>query len=412
MESNFQTRFKGKRMSGRIRKIFKIGVFCFAIIAALYTSKSFAKAADRNQGIYKLSASELKIEQGGKYQLSLHVITDGAIQTVKNVKWTSDNKKAVIVDENGWLLPSGMGKAVITAKANGKKLMCKAKIVKKGRIAEQFYGLWKTQNGKKLEFYPDGMSASLETIARTATGKNYRITGKISYVESLGEQSICFQVKKESKSVSVTLTKTLEEPDVIKVYIGKGGFFDFIFKDAPKTVLLRGKEKRQKQYIFLGDSRFVGMSQTECGKKDVYIAKVSQGLRWFMEQRAKMERYDSYSSVFIIGFGANDLYNAKRYADYVNGLRLRGKVYFCTVGPVDEVRGKNHGYQIKNSQIQNFNKVITDHAKNYKVIPMYQKLMKSGFRTVDGVHYKSSTYATLYQYLRRSALPWIGVAEK
>lgn len=393
-------------MSGQSRKMFKIGVFCFVIIAVLYTGKISAKAADRNQGIYELNASDLKIEQGGKYQLSLHVITDGAIQTVKDVKWTSSNKKAVIVDENGWLLPSGMDKAVITAKANGKKLTCKVKIVKKGRISEQFYGLWKTQNGKKLEFYPGGMSASLETIAQTVTGKNYHITGKISYVESLGKQSICFQVKRDSKSVSVTLTKTLEEPDVIKVYIGEGGFFDFIFKDAPKTVILRGKEKRQKQYIFLGDSRFVGMSQTECGKKDVYIAKVSQGLKWFMEQREKMERYDSCSSVFIIGFGANDLHNAKRYADYVNGLQLRGKVYFCTVGPVDEVRGKNHGYQIKNSQIQNFNKVIEDHAKNYKVIPMYQKLMESGFSTADGVHYKSSTYSTLYQYLRRSALPW------
>ncbi len=155
------------------------------------------------------------------------------------------------------------------------------------------------------------------------------------------------------------------------------------------------------RYVFIGDSRFVGMSRKVCRSKDVYIVKNSMGLSWFKSQETLFREYDSKRTIFVIGFGANDVYQPQSYVNYVNGLRLKGKVYFCEVMPVRESLSKTYGYSITNNAINKFNLILHKKAKNYKVLKTNKRLQQIGFETFDGVHYTSNTYSKIYGYIKR-----------
>lgn len=355
---------------------------------------------------YHLNLTNVCVEQGNTCRLFAYVVTNGAIRRAKNVKWSSSNKKAVTVDQKGKVKAVFAGKATITAKAAGKKLVCKVKAVKPGKIAEQFYGVWKDKKGNKYELYPGGLDTALKRILKYTGGNNYQFAGITSYIKLSDRMMIHFKAKKGKKNNSVFLVKTSQKTKMLKTAFEEGAFPDVMEMKAGKISFTRVKDMAASKIIFLGDSRFVGMSLYEHDKQDVYIAKESQGLKWFMEQEAAARRYDSPSTVFVIGFGVNDLYHVKQYADYVNGLKLRGVVYFCTVNPVDEALERRYGYTVTNRQIQDFNKVLKDNARDYKVLDTYSGLIKTGFRTMDGVHYQNETYSKLYRYIKLNAALW------
>lgn len=173
---------------------------------------------------------------------------------------------------------------------------------------------------------------------------------------------------------------------------------------AMNLVNVNAVSKQPERRVFIGDSRFVGMSYVKKGSKDVYIAKKSMGLTWFKEQESEFRFYDSKNTVFIIGFGVNDLNNVFNYVDYVNNLGLKGKVYFCQVNPVVESNAGEFGYTVTNSRIDNFNSVLKRYAKNYIVLNTNKRLVKVGYNARDGLHYDSDTYKKLYRYIKNHAL--------
>lgn len=157
-----------------------------------------------------------------------------------------------------------------------------------------------------------------------------------------------------------------------------------------------------KKYVYVGDSRFVGMENAKCGKKDVYIAKRNMGYDWFVSQESNFRQHDSKSTVYVIGFGVNDLAHAERYADYVNNLNLDGKVYFCQVNPINEPHADMYGYTVRNVQVDRFNLIVKKKAKNYKILKTNKYLVQRGYTTIDGLHYDRDTYRVIYNYIRRN----------
>ena len=389
------------------KRIFGLLAGCVTVLLVFWSGVLSVTAADGGGDCF-FNVSDVTVERGGKLWLFLKDDLTGEMRAVSDVIWVSDNRSAVSVNRNGLLDVKGAGKAVITAQAGGRKLSCRVKAVGSGKILEQFYGIWKekTGNGKKFEFYAGGMERALDGILIQTDRKGYRFAEILCCVQTPDRVMLGIRAEKGEQSIFAVLMKTVKKPDVLKVYIGNDSCIDIGKMREQDVVLSRVKDKHADQYVFLGDSRFAGMSLEKCVKKYVYLAKDSQGLRWFIELEQKMKRLDGYSTVFVIGFGVNDLYNAARYADFVNGLGLRGKVYFCTAGPVDEVLGRRHGYTVTNRQIREFNRIIRENAKHYKVLHVFQELAGSGFGTTDGVHYNAGTYVKLYQYIRKHAKPW------
>lgn len=150
-------------------------------------------------------------------------------------------------------------------------------------------------------------------------------------------------------------------------------------------------------YIYLGDSRFVGMDSS-CGiseKNNTFVvAKTSMGYNWLREtaedeiKNIMSENPDITKWVIISGLGVNDLGNAKNYISEYERLLSSDwancDFYFLTVNPVEY-----HSY-ITNEDIESFNTSVED--AGFKTIDSYSVLNQIGYSTLDGVHYDNTTY--------------------
>ncbi len=106
----------------------------------------------------------------------------------------------------------------------------------------------------------------------------------------------------------------------------------------------------------------------------------------------------------------NDLYNNSNYVTYINQkanewTKKGAKVYFVSVNPVDEVKEKQNGYSVKNSEIEKFNATLKNGLNaNVNYIDTYN-LIKSNFKTTDGLHYTQGTsnliYKTICDYVKK-----------
>lgn len=158
------------------------------------------------------------------------------------------------------------------------------------------------------------------------------------------------------------------------------------------------KEETKTEYkniYFLGDSRSVGMSYIDENKNHFYTAKVGEGYKYFSENYKSVIQKSTKDDAIIINFGVNDLGNAEKYIELINKMATETKsdIYFLTVNPVDEEKEASHGYKVKNSDIDSFNKKLKDGlSSKVTIIDSNSILKKEGFDTVDGVHYDNNTY--------------------
>lgn len=146
-------------------------------------------------------------------------------------------------------------------------------------------------------------------------------------------------------------------------------------------------------YLFVGDSRTVGMSYAVEGLDT--IAKVSMGYKWLTSQLDAIRSYENTN--IVIWFGVNDLYNASKYVTLYNELYQEigdsNNIYIMAVTPC------SGNYSYLNSQIENFNATVSsglDEGIGY--IDAYSYLESTGFSSSDGLHYYYSTYRSIHTY--------------
>lgn len=155
-----------------------------------------------------------------------------------------------------------------------------------------------------------------------------------------------------------------------------------------------------EKIVYIGDSRTVGLSQNiENDKNILFICEIGKGLNWLKEQ--EIYKYNDDNTLFLINLGVNDLYNKEEYISYLKSLELKN-LYYILVGPVDEIKEANFGYEVKNEDIEEFNECI---KKNLKNIDLYSFLIQNKFETKDGIHYTNDTYKKIFEYLREVKKP-------
>jgi hypothetical protein len=165
-------------------------------------------------------------------------------------------------------------------------------------------------------------------------------------------------------------------------------------------------DSSSKRYIFVGDSRYVGMKKF-AQSDDVFIAQVGEGYYFLASNMNKILEYVDKNSILIVGLGVNDYAsNYKNYIKVMNELAdtLDCKVYYMLINPVDEDKEALYGYSATNEMIDKYNALIkAGFNSKVGVIDTNTYLKEDGFYTSDGLHYDDNTYKKVYNFLKSNA---------
>ena len=148
-------------------------------------------------------------------------------------------------------------------------------------------------------------------------------------------------------------------------------------------------------FLFVGDSRFVAMSQY-ADDMDTFVCQTGESFYYLKSHYDDLLSYESGNCAIVIGLGVNNLTQADDYVDFLNNNHFKSDTYLLTVNPVES--GKE--YNISDEAIRKFNERITEGAEAYTVIDTYDKLVQHGYSTQDGVHYYDSTTKYLYGLIK------------
>lgn len=159
-------------------------------------------------------------------------------------------------------------------------------------------------------------------------------------------------------------------------------------------------------YIWVGDSRTVGMSEAITSGDNDWVGKVSAGYDWFVGDAANQvtDRLNEDSTI-VFNFGVNDLGNVDKYISKLNELAKGDwskakQIIVMSVNPVDEATASQNGYSVTNAQIEEFNKKMKSGLEGgIKFVDTYSQI-KDQLGTTDGIHYDAETYQKLYDMIR------------
>jgi hypothetical protein len=161
-----------------------------------------------------------------------------------------------------------------------------------------------------------------------------------------------------------------------------------------------------KRYIFVGDSRYVGMEKF-AQPDDVFIAQVGEGYYFLASNMNKILEYIDKNSILIVGLGVNDYaVNYKNYIKTMNELAdtLDCMVYYMLINPVEEEKEALYGYSTSNEMIDKYNALMkAGFSSKVGVIDTNTYLKEDGFYTSDGLHYDDNTYKKVYNFLKSNA---------
>ncbi len=173
---------------------------------------------------------------------------------------------------------------------------------------------------------------------------------------------------------------------------------EFVEEPSLSNFIDNNEDNCKTGYIFIGDSRFVGMNDA-CGISDTenrfVIAMIGEGYDFLVNtalQEAEdivNENSDITNWKYIVCLGVNDLYNVNKYIDKYNELKSTVDLVLVSVNPIE------YHSSITNENIDEFNNKIKN-IEGIQYIDTNYTLCTEGFSTVDGIHYTSDTYKLIY----------------
>ncbi|MBD5486776.1 MAG: SH3 domain-containing protein [Lachnospiraceae bacterium] len=151
--------------------------------------------------------------------------------------------------------------------------------------------------------------------------------------------------------------------------------------------------------ILVGDSRFVQMQASVDANSCTWIAESAKGYTWFEEKAIpRIDGCVGSGSKILINLGVNDTRNVQKYITLVNAkaaewTALGATVYYASVNPVWE------NPYVSEELVENFNtQMLSGLSSDVHWIDSHSYLTSVGYRLVDGLHYSTETYQTLYAY--------------
>lgn len=394
-------------------------VLCFAgmIQAAAKTVNAVTLAKTVTGGKWVSS------KKGKKYQYS-----DGsyAKSTWLNVKGNIYRIKKNGVRATGWFTVGGKD---FYASKTGKVYI--KRWLKKGSSRYYFQGTgicakkkWVKIDGNYYYFLKSGKMAKDRMVSKD--GKYYYVDAsgvrvKASWVERKGKKYYF-----DGKGVRLQNTWMMSEGNLYyfgsngamavntwvdnTYYVGADGarmkdcFVDGYYLDTSGR-----KVPYTQNYIFVGDSRMVGMQQSVVGNDVHYIAEIGQGYDWLKatggEDLKYCLRYKPNVTV-VLALGVNDMGNIDNYISYYQALMKEfplTRFYLLSVNPLDDELAKSKGFAVRNKQVTAFNKKLKAAFAETMYIDSHSFLMQDGnMQTFDGVHYTVDTYKLLYDFVMKS----------
>ena len=283
----------------------------------------------------------------------------------------------------------------VRKKAGASRNMIRA--AKRNTVRRRAAQLVKNKAGIRLRYTKTGKFAKKEWLSYEGKiyyfGKNkYAKTGffkynkKVYYADDSGEVLYNTWFNRNGYSYYLKKDGTRASREKIKY---KG----ITYKFNKKGVMVSNDAGGVK-YLFVGDSRTVGMSEAAPYSNTRYIGKVSMGYSWFVSSASWQVRsiLNSYPGVKVIFcFGVNDPDNVHNYISYYKNLVAsypRATFYFLSVNPL----------RYGNYRVVNFNSKLKS-AFGTRYIDSYDYLVRTGYSSWDGIHYSYDTYKKIYNYV-------------
>lgn len=165
-----------------------------------------------------------------------------------------------------------------------------------------------------------------------------------------------------------------------------------------------GSSRTVSRYIFVGDSRYVGMEPYQM-EEDVFICEIGEGYEFLAAHLYDIKsNIIDKNTVVVIGLGVNDFkYNSENYINMINELADEELCTICymLVNPVDDNIIAYNGYNITNEEIDEFNeKMCASLNEKVMIIDTNTYLKSYGYNTEDGLHYDTDTYRAIYEYIK------------
>ena len=165
-------------------------------------------------------------------------------------------------------------------------------------------------------------------------------------------------------------------------------------------------------YIFVGDSRVVGMSSGNTNSNCTFVGEVGQGLSWLKSNQSEIEsqiqsvsKNASGDTAVVFWMGVNDCsyVSGEDYAAYFNELQEKyPDVQICvaSVGAVDDELSTN----VKNSDIERFNSELEENlVQTVKWVDVYDYTVDHNCANSGdpyGVHYTYNSYNQIVQLMQ------------
>lgn len=279
---------------------------------------------------------------------------------------------------------------------------------------------WLTINGKRYYFLNTGLMAKNRLI--TTGGKTYYVRsnglcaksawvttgGKTYYFGSNGVRVQNSWVKRKGTNYYVGPDGTI----LTNQWVDHGQYYVKANGTRARNCVkdgyyLNGDGKKvvkvfKGDYIFVGDSRTVGMQEAIHPSDTLYIAKKGQGYSWLKSTGGVKLQYYLKANPdvkVVLALGVNDLGNINSYIAYYKKLIKnypKTKFYVLSVNPVDKMKIAKRGLTSRYKTIASFNKKMQKTFSS-RYIDTYKKMIADGFRTKDGLHYTSDENRKLYQ---------------
>lgn len=151
--------------------------------------------------------------------------------------------------------------------------------------------------------------------------------------------------------------------------------------------------------IFVGDSRMIGMHNSNGETGVTYVAENSKGYVWFRDEGIpQIDPLVQKGTKIVINLGVNDPGNINKYITLVNQkiaewTEKGAKVYYCTLYPVYE------NPYVTQAAVDNFNDRISKELIGATIIDTAGYLRTTEYGMIDGLHYNIPTYKKLYTYI-------------
>lgn len=263
------------------------------------------------------------------------------------------------------------------------------------KIGENYY--YFNKNGKLLtnrfigDYYVDASGVRLVSSWVQSGGKKYYLDGRGKLVRNMW-------IRKNGKFYYMLSDGTMAVSCQIGDYfVDKNGVRQEEHVSTPSV--FRGR------YIFVGDSRMVGMSMSVSRTDTAFVAEVGMGYYWLKSTAlAELEKLLKMvpDAKVILALGVNDLGEVSNYISCYRKLAEdypRADFHVLSVTPVDYEKAVLSGYgHVTNEKIMEFNRSVQAVFGN-QYIDAYTYLEQNGFETNDGLHYLTSTYQKLFNYI-------------